>query len=94
VYVGRSDLCVRTRLATHPLVGIATHFVWEPCRSRIAAFALESLWFHRLHGRPGVINSIHPPSPEDSGIRCPFCNRGDIDALARALTPQNNSVRR
>lgn len=88
VYVGRSDLCVRTRLVTHPLLGIATHFVWEPCRSRISAFALESFWFHRLHGKADVMNLIHPASPEDSGVPCPFCSSGEMDALARVLTRQ------
>lgn len=92
IYVGRSDLCVQTRLATHPLIGVATHFVWEPCRSRIAAFTLESVWFHRLDGAVGVVNMIHPASPEESGVRCPFCHAGDDHALARALAPRSASL--
>lgn len=96
VYVGRSDLCVRTRLSTHPLIGVATHFLWEPCRNRMAAFSIESIWFHRLQGRPGVLNFIHPASPAESGVACPFCNSHDTNALARALnaTPAPGAARR
>lgn len=88
IYVGRSDSCVRTRLATHPLLGIATHFLWEPCQTSVAAFSLESQWYHRLYEEAGMMNLVHPASPEESRVRCPFCNKGDIDALSYALVAE------
>lgn len=85
LYVGRSDLCVRERLATHALAGTATHFVWEPCEDPDRAFVLESFWFHRLRDLPAVLNAVHPASPKGSEVHCPFCDDGDVAALAYAL---------
>lgn len=84
VYVGRSDRCVRARLAAHPLLHIATHFIWEPCSRPLAAFFLESLWFHRLSGQSAVLNLAHPASPE-FGVRCLVCREDYGEALVRAL---------
>jgi hypothetical protein len=79
LYIGRSDRCVRTRLCDHPLLWVATHFVWEPCRDAVAAFLLESLWFHRLAGEPGGLNIVHPSTPAGSGMSCPFCMKGVVE---------------
>ncbi len=85
LYVGRSDTCVQTRLAAHSLVGVATHFVWEPCTNAIAAFSLESFWFHRISDQDGVLNLSHPASPRQTAMVCPFRSIGDSAALAHAL---------
>ena len=74
VYVGRSDTCVQQRLVHHGLLNIATHFSWQPCRSPVAAFNLESSWYHHLQHTDGqqLLNAIHPDSPAGSNLACPF----------------------
>jgi hypothetical protein len=85
LYIGRSDHCVQSRLAGHPLLGIATHFLWEPCGSSVRAFCLEAFWYHRLAGELGGLILIHPASPVGSGFGCPFCSMDDEAGLADAL---------
>lgn len=85
LYIGRSDHCVRSRLTGHPLLGIATHFLWEPCNSSVRAFCLEAFWYHRLAGELGGLNLIHPASPTGSGLSCPFCSMDDEAGLTDAL---------
>lgn len=86
IYVGRSDSCVRERLATHVLASVATHFTWEPCSDVRRAFVLESFWYHRIRDLPEVLNAMHPASPVASEASCPFCEDGDLTALAYALS--------
>ena len=74
VYIGRSDTCVQTRLASHPHLGLATHFVWHPCRGPLHAFHVESYWFHLLQDQGGAANLIHPARPAGHGEPCPFCH--------------------
>lgn len=87
IYVGRSDTCLQQRLAQHDLLGFATHFLWQPCRSAIAAFNLESASYHHLRQTTGreLLNAIHPDSPSGANRRCPFCVAADDDALAFAF---------
>jgi hypothetical protein len=85
VYIGRSDHCLVTRLAQHPLTSIATHFMWEPSREKWAAFCLESYWWHRLSEFPGLQNRIHPARPTGIDRPCPFCKPRDREALARLM---------
>ncbi len=85
VYIGRSDHCVQSRLSKHPLLGCASHFVWEPCRSSLCAFYLEAFWFHQLQNSFDLLNTIHPARPLGFDHPCPFCNTKDIDALRFAL---------
>jgi len=33
VYIGRSDVCLRTRLLGHELLGTSSHVLWERCSS-------------------------------------------------------------
>jgi hypothetical protein len=66
IYIGRSDCCLATRLARHPLADVATHFLWEPSRERWRAFCLESYWWHRLNEFPDLQNQIHPARPNGS----------------------------
>lgn len=90
IYVGRSDRCVQTRLASHPLIGSATHFVWEACPTPWQAFSLEAAWFHHLSGRPGFLNKIHPARAPNLISACPFCCTQDGLALAVALRPRRH----
>lgn len=45
IYVGRSDHCLLSRLLKREHICEATHVVWEPCKSRRQAFAIESAWY-------------------------------------------------
>ena len=84
IYIGRSDCCVRTRLLAHAAVGLATHFLWEPCSSPTMAFLIESVWFHRLAGR--TLNIIHPARPvSQTDLRCPICDEAFATAVTRML---------
>lgn len=83
VYIGRSDQCLQTRLARHPLQGSATHVIWNVCRTPAHAFLLESAWFHRV--APFSWNHIHPARPAQSGLACPYCDERESRALAFAL---------
>jgi hypothetical protein len=85
IYIGRSDHCVRRRLLSHPLAGVATHVVWEFCRTPVHAFHLESFCFHRLLGQPGMLNRAHPGRPPGTRSQCLTCQDGLLDALSYAL---------
>jgi hypothetical protein len=87
VYVGRSDTCLRRRLASHNHIGRATHVSWEVCRSATNAYVTEAHWFHRLAEVPGhhPLNSVHPALPAGSAMACPFCPPKEREALARAI---------
>jgi len=85
IYIGRSDHCVLTRLAGHPLTGQATHFVWEPSRCTWQAFCLESFWWHRIEQYPSLRNAIHPARPAGVTRPCPFCEKRDAKSLRRML---------
>lgn len=71
VYVGRSDVCLRTRLATHNHRLHATHVLWEIAQTPTGAFLLEAYWFHH-HALQ--LNQIHPARPAGSLDICPFCD--------------------
>ncbi|OUL19230.1 hypothetical protein BV372_33585 [Nostoc sp. T09] len=88
VYVGRSDNCLRTRLANHPFVGQASYFTYEICHSRLRAFYLEAYWFHRLQefAPQRLLNSIHPAKPANCSQTCPFCNSKNSKALKVAFS--------
>ncbi|MEU6812978.1 hypothetical protein ABZ920_29160 [Streptomyces sp. NPDC046831] len=88
LYIGRSDTCLRRRLAYHPLRGHATHFVAAPTRNHHQAFAIESAWYHRYRaaGTP-IANQIHPASPAGTGRRCPFCPETEIERALRRAFP-------
>ena len=95
VYVGRSDSCLRQRLAHHGLLGRASHFFWQPCGTPLAAFNLESAWYHHLrHGAgTGLLNLNHPGSPSGVNCLCPFCLPGDREALAFAMSRHRLGIR-
>jgi hypothetical protein len=85
IYVGRSDTCVQHRLVAHPLLGVASHFAWEPCRSPALAFAMEAAWYHQFLAPARMLNLIHPARPVGYGRPCPFCEVMNVKALTRAL---------
>ncbi|HEX8691415.1 MAG TPA: hypothetical protein VF746_03145 [Longimicrobium sp.] len=84
MYVGRSDTCVQTRLATHPYLGVADHFVWQPCRSPLHAFHMESYWYHSLQDAGRAANLIHPARPAGTLEPCPFCHAAENISIINA----------
>jgi hypothetical protein len=86
-YVGRSDKCVQTRLAGHPLLPLATHVAWETCSSPLQAYRLESAWFHTLRLTAELTNQIHPARPAGVSNSCPFCSTGDCQAWTHLMRP-------
>jgi len=86
-YVGRSDSCIQTRLAGHPLLPIATHMAWGTCKSALHAYRLESAWFHMLRLSPELFNQIHPAQPAGHSDSCPFCSTGDCQAWEHLMRP-------
>jgi len=74
VYIGRSDHCLRSRLAHHPMLGRATHFAWEPCRGPFQAFCLEAFWYHKILTLDRHTNLVHPARPAHDKRGCPFCS--------------------
>jgi len=86
LYVGRSDTCTQGRLASHPLLGCATHFVWQPCRDPSHAYHSEAFWYHALSEvTPALRNQCHPARPRGAVQTCPFCGDQDLDAIQYAL---------
>lgn len=76
-YVGRSDFDVRCRLAGHEKLPLATHFCVQLCRSAEEAFTRECFYWHALQGDKGLMNAIHPDSPNKTGLLCPYCTTAD-----------------
>lgn len=86
-YIGRSDVCIQTRLAGHSLLPLATHVAWEPCKSPLHAYRLESAWFHTLRLTAELTNQIHPARPAGVPNSCPFCSTGDCQAWTHLMRP-------
>jgi hypothetical protein len=84
-YVGRSDICLRTRLTNHELLLATSYVVWETCSSPEVAFHLEASWFHFLDCEEMLENKIHPARPTGHAKNCPFCDTGDMEALRYVL---------
>lgn len=87
-YVGRSDNCLQTRLAGHPLLSMATHVSWKTCTTPQAAYQLESAWFHVLGQSAQLTNQIHPARPVGQPNSCPFCSTGDCQAWSHLMRPR------
>lgn len=88
-YVGRSDTCLRARLAAHPLLTLATHVTWETCASSLHAYRLESAWFHTLQLTAEFTNRNHPAHPSGEPNSCPFCSTGDCQAWTHLMRPRS-----
>ena len=73
-YVGRSDSCLRTRLLTHNYLYSYSYFYFLYMDSPEDAFRLESQWWHAcVDFDIPIINKIHPDSPVNAGLVCPYC---------------------
>lgn len=84
IYVGRSDTCLQTRLTGHPHKRHATHFIFAPTGTAKRAFWLEAALYHQLNTDDmQILNQVHPASPQNSGLTCPFCPSEDIEAAFR-----------
>lgn len=92
IYVGRSDGCLQRRLATHDLLGTASHFIWQPCRNPLTAFHLESALYHSLRDSwsHDLLNAIHPDRPQGDTRICPFCVPADRESLEFAFERQRS----
>ena len=73
IYVGRSDVCLQTRLLRHELLGVASHFTWELSTSPEYSFLLESFLFHKWQ-HFNLLNQNHPARSTDFFSICPFCH--------------------
>jgi len=82
LYVGRSDTCLRRRLESHPLIGIAAYVMWWPAESPVSAFHLEAYWYHRYAFK--LLNKVHPAKPVGFAGECPFCMADLESALEHA----------
>jgi hypothetical protein len=74
-YVGRSDVCVQTRLASHVQAGVFDYFIVQYAVDRREAFFLECEYWHAgVHGAARLANQIHPASPAGTALACPYCD--------------------
>jgi hypothetical protein len=74
-YVGRSDTCLRSRLANHNHLYAFEYFVFRYSDGPEEAFAAECELYHvyRQLGVP-LRNQVHPALPATSADRrCPYC---------------------
>jgi hypothetical protein len=85
VYIGRSDTCLRRRLESHPLLGMASHVAWEAASSPERAFLSEAFWYHELQRYHQVLNLVHPARPAGSDRNCPYCSGGPAERKALLL---------
>jgi hypothetical protein len=73
-YVGRSDHCVRERLATHELLGQFEVFEVQYARDAMSAFLLECAYWHEARDSGRLLaNKSHPAAPRKTKLRCAYC---------------------
>jgi GIY-YIG catalytic domain len=72
-YVGRSDSCLQTRLSTHNHLYRFDYFIFKYALSINEAFKLECEYWHASKEKQ-IANLIHPASPSNSGMKCPYCD--------------------
>lgn len=72
-YIGRSDKCLQNRLATHNLLYKYDYFVFRYAKDPAHAYQLECQLWHSLPDRE-LRNAIHPASPKNSQLECPYCH--------------------
>lgn len=73
-YVGRSDSCLQTRLLNHNHLYKFSYFYFLYTDSPKEAFRLEAKWWHAcVDFDIPIINKIHPDSPGNAGLVCPYC---------------------
>lgn len=77
-YVGRSDSCLQTRLLTHDYLYEYPYFVFAYVKDAKKAFELESKWWHDCYNnKVSLRNQIHPDSPSNQLLYCPYCQFGN-----------------
>ena len=73
-YVGRSDICLRTRLLEHEYLYRFPYFIFKYAGTPEEAFVLESKWWHDCNTQNiRLYNRIHPDAPSHSTLSCPYC---------------------
>lgn len=71
-YVGRSDRCLRTRLISHNHLYNYDYFIFKYTRNIKDAYLHECQYWHVSQDNH-LANVIHPASPKNSGLKCPYC---------------------
>lgn len=83
-YVGRSDRSIRRRLLTHNHLYDFEYFIFKYTKDEKEAFYGECKWWHDCNNQGAILaNKIHPDSPSDNNLECPYCsfNRSVIQSL-------------
>ena len=88
-YVGRSDHCLWTRLLTHNLLYKFSYFYFQYTATCQEAYYLESKWWHQCLDF-GVLlqNKIHPDSPVNTAVACPYCQFAT--SVEQSFAPHNS----
>lgn len=78
-YVGRSDTCLQTRLLSHNYLYDFSYFYFQYVETPAEAYAQEAGLWHACvdYGIP-IRNRIHPDSPVNAHLKCPYCQSAEI----------------
>jgi hypothetical protein len=71
-YVGRSDICLQSRLISHNHLYNFDYFIYRYTLNIKDAFLQECQYWHASHD-VHLVNIMHPASPKHSGLKCPYC---------------------
>ena len=78
-YVGRSDTCLRTRLLSHNYLYDFSYFYFQYAGTPAGAFVKEAgLWHACVDYGMSIRNRIHPDSPVNAHLKCPYCQSAKI----------------
>ncbi|MDA2627280.1 hypothetical protein PDQ36_29445 [Bacillus cereus] len=72
-YVGRSDACLQSRLANHNYLYHFDYFIFKYAENVKDAFYFECHFWHASQDKQ-ITNLIHPASPKNSRLKCPYCS--------------------
>ena len=72
-YIGRSETCLQTRLATHNKLYEFDYFLFRYAENTVDAFFQECEFWHACQELV-MSNRIHPAAPHGSCLECPFCH--------------------
>ncbi len=73
-YVGRSDICLQKRLLTHNHLYEFSYFFFEYTQTSEEAYIKEAeLWHNCVDYKIPIANKIHPDSPGNAHLQCPYC---------------------
>jgi hypothetical protein len=74
-YVGRSDRCLRERLARHEQLGAFDYFIVRLVQDVAGAFEAEcALWHTCTQEGHQLENRAHPARPRGTQLVCPYCD--------------------